>query len=118
VYPALSILALLLHLAWILWILLGWLLTKGRPFFARIHVLSLVWGAIVELGPWPCPLTLAEQWLEARAGVTSYTGGFLIHYLDKLIYPDLPESVVAWTGASVCMLILAIHVVRWKKMRR
>jgi len=116
-YRALSILALVTHLAWILWVLLGWLFTKDRPVLARIHIASLVWGAIAELGPWPCPLTMAEQWLQARAGARSYAGGFVVHYLERLVYPDLPENVVAWTGASVCALVLAIYFVRWKRKR-
>ncbi len=41
---------------------------------------SLVWGILTELLPWPCPLTLLENWLEARAGVEPYEGGFLLHY--------------------------------------
>jgi hypothetical protein len=33
----------------------------------------------------------------------------LVHYLEKLIYPDLPEAVVGWAGAGVCLLILALY---------
>jgi hypothetical protein len=74
------------------------MVTRGRPALAWLHVASLVWGIATELRPWPCPLTLAEQWLEARSGSTPYQPGFLVHYLDKLIYPDLPELVVALSG--------------------
>jgi hypothetical protein len=111
-YAALQSAALLLHLCWIAWILLGWMVTRGRPALACLHVASLAWGIATELGPWPCPLTLAEQWLESRSGSTPYQQGFLAHYLDKLIYPDLPEPVVALSGAAVCVIILAIHTVR------
>ena len=111
-YVALESSVLLLHLCWIVWILLGWMVTHGRPALAWLHVASLVWGIATELGPWPCPLTLAEQWLESRSGSTPYQQGFLVHYLDKLIYPDLPEPVVGLSGAVVCVSILAIHGVR------
>jgi hypothetical protein len=98
-----------LHLLWIAWILFGWLFTRGRPLLAGLHIGSLIWGVVVELGPWPCPLTILEQWLEARAGATPYQQSFLVHYLEKLIYPDLPEAVVGWAGAGVCLLILALY---------
>jgi hypothetical protein len=39
-----------------LWILLGWTLTRGRPALAWVQIASFVWGITVELGPWPCPL--------------------------------------------------------------
>lgn len=112
IYAALESTTLLLHLLWIIWILLGWTVTRGRPTLAWVHIVSLVWGIAVELGPWPCPLTSAEQWLEARSGATPSHQGFLVHYLDGLVYPNLPEAVVAWTGAAVCTAILVIYGVR------
>ena len=51
----------ILHLAWILLLIFGAFWTRRRPFWTAVHLLSLVWGIIVEVGPWPCPLTLAEQ---------------------------------------------------------
>ncbi len=105
-----------LHLLWIVWILLGWILTRGRPVLTAVHIASLIWGIAVELGPWPCPLTTAELWLEARSGATPYGMSFLVHYLDKLIYPDLPEPVLTWLGAGVCLLIGGVYVRRfWKR---
>ena len=117
-HPSASILAaavLTLHLLWILWILLGWFITRGRPFLTGLHVASLIWGVITELGPWPCPLTLAEQYLQASSGATPYQQGFLVHCLDKLIYPDLSETLLAWAGTGVCALILSIHAVRLRR---
>jgi hypothetical protein len=46
-------------------------------------------NSISELLPWPCPLTDLENWFEGKAGVQPYQGGFLLHYLDKLVYPDI-----------------------------
>jgi uncharacterized protein DUF2784 len=112
IYAALESAVLVLHLLWIAWIVLGWTVTRGRPTLAWVHVASLAWGIAVELGPWPCPLTLAEQWLEARSGRTPYHQGFLVHYLDNLIYPDLPDAVVGWSGAAVCAAILGVYAFR------
>ena len=117
-FAVLAALVLLVHLLWILWVILGWTLTRKRPALAVLHILSLIWGVAVETGPWPCPLTFAEQWLEGQAGVNPYRGGFLIHYLDALIYPDVPPALLTWAGAGVCVLILAIHGLRfWRAVR-
>jgi uncharacterized protein DUF2784 len=114
-YAALESVVLLVHLVWILWILLGWMVTRGRRALTWLHIASLLWGIAFELGPWPCPLTLAEQWLGVRSGRTPYHQGFLVHYLDKLIYPELPEGVIAWSGAVVCAAILGVHGVRLRR---
>lgn len=89
-----------LHLLWIIAVIFGAAFTRGRPVWSGLHIVSLIWGIIVELGPLPCPLTLAEQHFEARAGMHAYQGSFLLHYLDKIIYPNLPWWVVGTGYAS------------------
>jgi len=54
-------------------------------FFAGCISVLLSGGILAELLPWPCPLTLLENWLEGKAGIQPYEGGFLLHYLDKLV---------------------------------
>jgi len=116
---ALAAAVLAIHLAWILWAITGTLWTRGRPWLTAFHVLSLIWGIIVEAGPWPCPLTLAEQYLEARTGAHTWTGGFLVHYLDKTVYPDLPAPLITAFGVSVCAFNLGIYAWRlWKRWSR
>jgi hypothetical protein len=107
-----------IHLAWILWVIAGVFWTKGRLWLAASHLASLVWGLAVELGPWPCPLTLAEQFFEVRAGAAYYQGGFIVHYLDRLVYPDIPEWILTWGGVAVCLGNLGIYAARfWKRAR-
>jgi hypothetical protein len=76
---------------------------------SRLHVASLVWGILTELLHWPCPLTLLENWLEAKAGVQPYQGGFLLHSLDKLVYPDISAGVLTVAGMVICALNLTFH---------
>ena len=113
-FAVLAALVLLAHLLWILWVIFGWTLTRHRPILTALHILSLVWGIAVEAGPWPCPLTIAEQWFEARAGASPYRGSFIVHYLDALVYPDVPEALLTCIGAAVCILILAIYANRFR----
>jgi hypothetical protein len=93
----------------ILWVVFGALLTRSRPILRRLHIVSLVWGILTELLPWPCPLTVLENWLEAKAGVQPYQGGFLLHYLDKVVYPDISASALTVAGVLVCVLNLAVY---------
>ena len=109
VYSHLAIVVLILHVLFILWVVFGALLTWRRPTLRRLHIASLVWGIVTELGPWPCPLTLLENWLEAKAGIEPYQGGFLLHYLDRLVYPDVSAIVLTIAGVIVCVLNLAFY---------
>jgi len=108
----LAALALALHLAWILWVIFGAIWTKGRPWLTTFHLLSLVWGILVEIGPWPCPMTLAEQWLDAKAGLHTWAGGFLVHTLDAVVYPNLPVGLIVDLGVAVCSANLLLYLSR------
>lgn len=108
-YSSLAIFVLLLHALFILWVVFGSLLTPPRPILRWLHIASLVWGILTELLPWPCPLSLLENWLEAKAGVDPYQDGFLLHYLDKLVYPDISATVLTVAGVLVCVLNLALY---------
>jgi len=113
-----AILILLVHLLWIALVIFGALWTRGRPVWTTLHILSLLWGIAVEAGPWPCPLTLAEQYFETRAGVATYQGSFLLHTLDAVIYPNLPDWLVTLIGVSVCVFNLGLYAWRFLVWRR
>jgi hypothetical protein len=98
-----------LHLAWILWVIFGAFWTRRRHILTTFHLLSLAWGIVVELSPLPCPLTLMEQSFAQKAGTGTYGGGFLAHYLDRIVYPDLPESALVIAGVTICVLNLLIY---------
>jgi Protein of Unknown function (DUF2784) len=108
-YSVLAISVLFLHALFILWVVFGALLTRSRPILRWLHVGSLVWGILTELLPWPCPLTLLENWLEGKAGVEPYHGGFLLHSLDKLVYPDISSTILTVAAVIVCALNLAFY---------
>ena len=108
-YSILAVSVLFLHALFILWVVFGALLTRSRPILRRLHIASLVWGILTELLPWPCPLTVLENWLEDKAGVEPYQGGFLLHYLDKLVYPDISSTLLTIAGVIVCVLNLGFY---------
>jgi len=112
---AIAILILLVHLAWIVLVFFGALWTRGRPVWSALHILALLWGIVVEAGPWPCPLTLAEQFFEARAGLAAYHGSFLFHTLDAIVYPNLPGWLVTLVAVAVCAFNLGIYLWRLRK---
>jgi len=116
-FEALACLVLAIHLLWILWVIFGAFWTRGRILLSVCHVLSLAWGILIELMPWSCPLTVAEQFLEQRAGVEPYHGSFLLHFLDHVVYPNIPQAMLVGIGVAVCALNLGVYVWRYWKSR-
>ena len=108
-YSGLAVSVLFLHALFVLWVVFGALLTRSRPILRWLHAGSLVWGIFTELLPWPCPLTLLENWLERNAGVEPDQGGFLLHYLDKLVYPDISATMLTVVAVIICALNLAFY---------
>ncbi len=117
IYQALAVAALTLHLVWILWVILGWLVTRNRPWLRWFHLLSLVYSVLIEILLWPCPLTFAEQWFQARAGVRPYQESFLLHYLEALVYPSVSQTLLTWCAVAVCLFILGLYGVRFRRRR-
>lgn len=109
VYGMLAVSTLLLHGLFILWVIFGALLTRSRPLLRWLHIASVVWGILTELLPWPCPLTLLENWFETKARVEPYRGGFLLHYLDKLVYPDISTTLLTVVGVLVCSVNVLLY---------
>ena len=109
------ILVLVLHLAWILWVMLGALWTSGRRWLTAFHIASLAWGIAVEVGPWPCPLSLAEDFFQQRMGVVPHQDGFLQHCISSLVYPNVSVTLLTICGVVVCVANLAIYA--WRALR-
>ena len=92
----------------------GALFTRRNRALGWLHLASLAWGILFEIGPWSCPLTLLENWLRERAGLREYQGGFLLHYLDVLVYPHIPVTFLIAAGLAVCLFNFGIYAVRYR----
>ena len=107
---------LFLHLLWCAWVVLGWTVTRCRPLLRTLHIASLIYAIVVELVPWlPCPLTVLETRLEARAGIEPANGPFLVHVFDAIVYPDLPQWLVVGCAVLVCAAILGVYLHRYAR---
>jgi hypothetical protein len=116
VYGALANLLVLLHLGFILFVMLGGLLVLRRPWIAWLHLPAAVWGALIELRGWVCPLTPWEQHLRRLAGQAGYSGGFIKHYVLPIIYPaGLTSSLQVRLGLAVVLVNLCIYAFAWRR---
>jgi hypothetical protein len=88
------------------------ILHTGRPRLATLHVAMLAYGVIIEIFGFWCPLTAFETWLEVRGGVSAYRGPFLLHYVDAVVYPNIPPNLLIAGAVAVCVLNLWIYARR------
>jgi hypothetical protein len=106
-----------LHLAFILFVVLGGLLVLRWPRWAWFHLPAVGWGALIELMGWICPLTPLENRLRLEAGTAGYEGGFVEHYLLPVLYPaHLSRSIQIFLGLGV--LLINFFVYGWPRWRR
>ncbi len=109
----------LVHLAFILFVAAGGLLVLRWPKLAWVHVPAVVWGALIELAGWICPLTPLENRLRAAAGDAAYAGGFIDRYIMPIVYPaGLTRGMQLALGIAVIAVNLLIYgrlVIRRKR---
>jgi Protein of Unknown function (DUF2784) len=105
-----------IHVAFVVFVLLGGLLVLRWPRLAWLHVPAAVWGILIEYANWICPLTPLENYLRERAGLASYTGDFIDNYVLPLLYPArLTRSVQLLLGT----VALAVNgIVYWRVIVR
>jgi hypothetical protein len=111
-------LVLLLHGAFIMFVVLGGLLVLRWHGLAWLHLPCAAWGILIELTGWICPLTPLENRLRKAAGHDSYGESFIEHYLILLIYPPGLTPGIQYLLAAIVLLVnLAIYLLVWRHRR-
>jgi hypothetical protein len=101
----------LLHFGFIVFVLFGAFLVLKWPGLKWVHLPAAVWGVLIELFGWWCPLTKWENVLLQRAGRAGYGGGFVSHYIMPIIYPaGLTRGLEIVIGLLVLAINLAVYV--------
>lgn len=109
----------LIHLAFILFVVLGGLLVLRWPRLAFVHLPAALWGALIEFGNWICPLTPLEQKLRQSVGEGVYSGSFVEQYVLPLIYPSgLTREMQLALGLLVLLVNFLIYAfLLWKRKK-
>ena len=101
-FSFLADLIVILHFAFILFVIFGAVLVYFKRKLLWLHVPCALWGAWIEFSGWICPMTPLENWLRRRANETGYAESFIEHYLMPVIYPSgLTSEVQVALGAFV-----------------
>jgi hypothetical protein len=112
-------LVLVVHLAFVLFVVLGGLLALRWPRVAWVHVPVAIYGATIEFIGFICPLTPLEVALRRRGGEAGYEGGFIEHYITAALYPTgLTREVQLVLGTAVLLLNALVYFVWWRRRGR
>jgi hypothetical protein len=107
------------HLLFIVFVVLGGLLVLRWPRAAWVHLPCAIWGFLIEVFGWICPLTPLENWLRARAGGGGYSGGFTESYVLPLVYPgELTRGIQLALAAGVVVINVTIYSIASRKAGR
>jgi hypothetical protein len=122
-YRLLADTVLVVHLAFVLFVVLGSVLVLRRPSVAWLHLPAACWAVLVQFGGWICPLTPLENHLRVLGGQAGYPGGFVEHYLLAVLYPDgLTREIQFLLGGLVLLVNLATYgyllILRRREPRR
>jgi Protein of Unknown function (DUF2784) len=120
IYRGFADLVLVVHLAFVLFVVLGGLLVLRRPWIAWLHIPAAIWGVLIEYTGWICPLTPLENSFRMQGGDAGYSGGFIEHYIQPLLYPaGLSRSSQVVLGSIALILNLAAYgiLISRKEMR-
>ncbi len=98
-------LTVIVHLAFVLFVVFGGLLVLRWRRVAWLHLPAAAWGAWIEFAGWICPLTPLENWLRERGGRPAYTSSFVERYLIPTLYPDSLSREVQWVLGGLVLLV-------------
>jgi hypothetical protein len=119
VYRILADAVVLVHVAFVLFVVLGGLLVLRWRRIAWIHLPAAIWGALIEFAGWVCPLTPLENRLRVLGGGEAYYTGFVEHYVVPLLYPrDLTRTWQIALGLGALLINLGIYTFVIARARR
>ena len=118
-YRVAADLLVLVHLAFIIFVLAGGFAVFKWHWMALLHIPAAAWGALIEYRGWVCPLTPWENRLRELAGQEGYAEGFIEHYIFQLVYPPgLTRDMQSTLGTIVVVVNLAIYAVLLYRLMR
>ncbi|EME19517.1 DUF2784 domain-containing protein [Rhodococcus triatomae] len=106
-YLVVEVFVIVLHFAFIGYLVFGGFLAWRWPRTLALHVAAVVWGVGSVLVGYECPLTWLQNWARESGGRPPLpSSGFIAHYLTGVLYP---ESAVT----PVRLLVVAVVAVSW-----
>ena len=106
------------HALFIVFVVAGGLLALRWRWIAFVHLPVAVYGVVIELVGFTCPLTPLEKALRRRAGSAGYDGGFVEHYVIPLVYPgEFTSGVKIVLAVLIVAVNVVVYTIVWRRAR-
>ncbi|OXM58207.1 hypothetical protein CFP71_04140 [Amycolatopsis thailandensis] len=102
------------HIFALMFIGFGGFLAWRWPKVIFVHVFFAAWGVLVNVFPWPCPLTAAENFFRHQQGLGDLPGGFNAYYLYDTVFPRSSLPLVAVIAMATVIISYVGTYQRWR----
>ena len=121
-YRFLADIAVLIHFLFILFLLGGlvlillglwrrWSIARSLRF-RLLHLCGFLLVVGIEIAGYLCPLTYLENWLRQKQDpMTVYFGSFVAHYLEELIYLEVPLELIVLPTMLFALFTLVLFFI-------
>ena len=118
-YELAADLTLIVHFAFIIFVVFGGILFLISTKIIYVHVPALIWGIYIELTHSVCPLTYLENWFLQKVNLSIYSEGFIQNYLVPIVYPtnltDDLQTYIAIVLIIANMIMYGLIISKSKK---
>ncbi len=121
-YKFLADIIVIVHLGWISFMLIGFILTlcgffwKGffdKWLFRIFHVFGIAYVSLLAIMGRYCPLTVFENMLRAKYDPSlTYPGSFMIYYFERLVYPDVNPLIIHIPTIFIAVFTVLMFIIR------
>jgi len=106
----------ILHFLWILFLIFGAFIGRKYRWVKRVHISAIIFALVIQVFGWYCPFTHLEIWLRRMHDPSqSYSGSFIIHYVEKIVYINLSPKIIIVLTIILAVVSLWIYSPRHKK---
>ena len=118
-YELAANLTLIVHFAFILFVVFGALLFFASAKIIFIHIPAFIWVSYIELTNSICPLTDLENWFLQKANLTTYSEGFIQNYLVAIVYPgSLTKDLQIYLGIALIVINIVFYAFIFNKLKK
>lgn len=90
-----------------------------RWFFRTLHLFGIAYVNLLALMGEYCPLTIWENSLRTKYDPSlTYAGSFMIHYVEKLVYPDVNPLIIQIPTTFIAVFTIVVFILRPPKKIR
>lgn len=100
-----------IHFFYILFLVLGPLLSLRWPRIRKIHLAAIGLAVLIQGFAFLCPLTALEIWLRGGWAARGGEPGFIVRYIEPIVYPGFSQATI--TTLTFLLAVVTVLLYLW-----